>query len=354
MEKLSKSIAAALCSLITITVAVMGWYYAALPTGVSVEIGARCSGGFSAAEIRGEPKDCTYYLGAIPIKSVDADEKERPMLIPCGTPFGIRLRSDGVMVVSVTKNSPADGAGIKTGDIITEINGNKICENADITESLQAQSSIIITRGESTLCVNVCPQSDSDGELRIGAWVRDSAAGIGTLTFCEPNSLCFGGLGHAVNDETTHAIVPLGGGDITAADIFDVVRGEKGAAGELCGVILSKSSIGELFANTSLGVFGTIDETPSGKAIPMAFRQEVECGAASILTTIDGNSPREYSIEIERVNLFGMNGSKGMLIRVTDSELLETTGGIVRGMSGSPIIQNGRLVGAVTHVCVNL
>lgn len=353
MEKTCKTIAATLCALITFTSALIGWYYAALPAWVSVENGLPCKGGFSAAQIRTSKEESAYYLGAIPIKSVETAEKQRPMLIPCGTPFGIRLHSQGVMVVSVTKNSPAEQAGIKTGDIITEINGLEICENADVTHSLQTESSVILSRGESTLCINVRPQADSDGELKIGAWVRDSAAGIGTLTFCEPNSMRFGGLGHAVNDETTGELVPLSSGDITAAEIFDVVKGEKGAAGELCGIILPKNTIGELSANTPLGVFGTLCEIPDAKAIPMAFKQEVECGSASILTTLDGDTPREYSIEIERVNLFGMNGSKGMLIRVTDKELLESAGGIVRGMSGSPIIQNGRLIGAVTHVLIN-
>ena len=135
--------------------------------------------------------------------------------------------------------------------------------------------------------------------------------------------------------------------------IFDVVKAKEGTAGELCGKIFSESEIGELSLNTSQGVFGTLDEPFDGKEYEASFRQEVHTGKAVVLTTINGSEPREYDIEIERINLFGLDGSKGMVIRITDPELLEETGGIVRGMSGSPIIQDGRFAGAVTHVLVN-
>lgn len=355
MEKTAKKISSVLCGAITLAAAVISGFYTALPASVSADITQPCaSGGFSGAQLREKDGEWGYYVGAIPIKTADITRKERPSLIPCGTPFGIKLRSEGVMVVAVTEGSPAAEGGIKKGDIITRINGEKVHCNDDVTAALTNQSEILLKRGDSELSLTCCPNRDEDtGCLKMGAWVRDSAAGIGTMTFCDPETGTFGGLGHAVSDITTGALVPLASGEITAADIYDIVRGEQGAAGELCGALFPEEITGRLSANTPVGVFGTLSELPQGEAVPVAFRQEVKTGSAYILATLDGKEPKAYSIEIERVNLLGINSSKGMVIRITDPELLAEAGGIVRGMSGSPIIQNGMLVGAVTHVLVN-
>lgn len=287
-----------------------------------------------------------------------ADCESRRVVVASGAPFGIKIRFNGVMVISVTDNSPAEKAGIKAGDIISIVNGEVVSSNAGLASAIQkcAETTILLRRGDAEILVTLTPESEN-GFLKIGTFVRDSAAGIGTLTFREPDSRAFGGLGHAVSDVTTGDAVPLLSGEITSAEIYDVVKGKKGCAGELCGIILPNSDIGEISANTSVGVFGTLSEehcaSEDGKCFPVAYRREVRTGAATILTTADGNSPKEYSIEIERLNLLDANGSKAMVIRITDKELLSQTGGIVRGMSGSPILQNGRLVGAVTHVFLN-
>jgi len=293
------------------------------------------------------------------ISSVDAAAQceTRPIVMAGGMPFGIKIRSDGVMVISVTERSPAQRAGIKAGDVISIVNGEPVFTNAELAAAIQMspETTILLRRNDAEILVTLTPENEN-GFLKIGAFVRDSAAGIGTLTFCEPETHTFGGLGHAVSDVTTGGAVPLGSGEITSAEIYDVVKGREGSAGELCGIILPNSDIGEITSNTSVGVFGTLSEEYSGsfgEPVPVAFRQEVKTGAAAILTTADGGFPKEYSIEIERLNLLDMNGSKAMIIRITDKELLSQTGGIVRGMSGSPILQNGRLVGAVTHVFVN-
>ncbi len=293
------------------------------------------------------------------ISSVNAAVQceNRPVVMAGGMPFGIKIRSDGVMVISVTERSPAQRAGIRTGDVISIVNGEPVFTNAELAAAVQTspETTILLRRNGAEILVTLTPESEN-GFLKIGAFVRDSAAGIGTLTFCEPETHAFGGLGHAVSDVTTGGAVPLGSGEITSAEIYDVVKGREGSAGELCGIILPNSDIGEITSNTSVGVFGTLTEEYSdsfGEPVPVAFRQEVKTGAAAILTTADGGSPKEYSIEIERINLLDMNGSKAMVIRITDKDLLARTGGIVRGMSGSPILQNGRLVGAVTHVFVN-
>lgn len=351
--KIFSGTAAALAALIT---AAFGFFYAALPCNINAEANSDFSGGgFSPAVLRKTEDGFAYFLGNILIKNAEVSLQNRPEVIPCGTPFGIKLRSDGVMVVAVAEKSPAEKAGIRTGDVIVGVNGRTVRTNSDIKENVMlspGSANIILRRNGSELSLSLVPEK-AENELKIGAWVRDSAAGIGTLTFFEPESGVFGGLGHAVSDVSTGGAVPFGSGEITAAEIYDVIRGKEGSAGELCGTILPNSTIGELSENASTGVFGTLDEPFCGEAVPIAFRQEVQTGAASVLTTVDGGGPREYSIEIERINLLDMGGSKGMVIRITDEELLEKTGGIVRGMSGSPIIQNGRLAGAVTHVLVN-
>lgn len=355
MEKTAKIFSSALCGALMLSAAIITYYYAALPAGISTDSSAECaSGSFSGAEIRECGGECGYFFGAIPIKKAQTVEQERPMLIPCGTPFGIKLRSEGVMVIAVTEGSPAAQSGLKKGDIITEVNGEKISTSEELSACLLSESSLLVSRGDSSLSVSCSPKCDPDsGCLKIGAWVRDSAAGIGTMTFCDPETGKFGGLGHAVSDVTTGDLVPLASGEITRADIYDIVKGEQGAAGELCGALYPDSKTGELSANTPVGVFGTLCDIPDSEPIPVAFRQEVKTGPAYILATISGTAPRAYSIEIERINLLGINGSKGMVIKITDPELLEEAGGIVRGMSGSPIIQDGMLVGAVTHVLVN-
>lgn len=351
--KIFTGTAAALTALF---IAVFGYFYAALPCNINVEsVSEFAGGGFSPAVLRQTPEGLSYYLGDLPIKTAEVSEKERVSVIPCGTPFGIKVKSDGVMVIEVAEKSPADRAGIKPGDVVVSVNGQEVCTNSELGEAVQLSADktrIVLKRSGSEISVELTPENNG-GTLKIGAWVRDSAAGIGTLTFLDPESLIFGGLGHAVSDVTTGGTVPLRSGEITSAEIYDVIKGKEGSAGELCGTILPNSDIGELAGNTPAGVFGRLSAPVEGTTVPVAFRQEVKTGEATVLTTVDGSEPREYSIEIERINLLDLNGSKGMVIRITDDELLEKTGGIVRGMSGSPILQDGMLVGAVTHVLVS-
>lgn len=344
--------AAALTSCVT---AAICCFYAVLPCNISVPAGGFEGGGFSVASLRETNGGLCYYLGEVPIKTVSAIEKERPKVTLCGTPFGIKVRSNGVLVISAAEHSPAAEAGIKSGDVITEVNGKPVCTNAEFAEAVQGGSDktcIVLERGGGTISVALTPEKHGD-KLKVGLYVRDSAAGIGTLTFFDKETGVFGGLGHAVNDASTGDEIPLKSGEITRAEIFDVVCSKEGCAGELCGKIFSEDTIGELTQNTSSGVFGTLDCPVDGKEYEAAFRHEVHTGKATVLTTINGTEPREYDIEIERINLFGLEGSKGMVVRITDEALLSETGGIVRGMSGSPIIQDGRFAGAVTHVLVN-
>ena len=299
--------------------------------------------------------DSVGIFGNIIGKNAAASECDRRYVIPSGKPFGIKVLSDGVMVISTEDGSPARKAGLKAGDVITSVNGAEVSSNEELAAAIQCSDNcadIVFRRGESDISASITP-TISYGVPKIGAWVRDSAAGTGTLTFIDPQTGTFGGLGHAVNDITTSEPVPLKSGEITAACINDVVKGEKGCAGELCGAISAETDMGEVLLNTSTGVFGKYNREINGDPVPVAFIDEVKTGSAVILATVDGSEPREYSIEIERINFPDMFGSKGMLIRITDPELLDKTGGIVRGMSGSPIIQDGYFAGAVTHVLVS-
>lgn len=305
-------------------------------------------------------------LGIIPIKTVNIQEVDEPVLIPCGNPFGIKLLTDGVIAVEVSGfetedgfMSPAADAGIKTGDIIKTINGEKIMSNKDIENIISGsggrQLTVNLVRDGKNLILKVTPcLCTADNSYRVGLWVRDSSAGIGTITFYNPETRVFAGLGHPVCDIDTGNILPLSEGEIAEVTVNGIKKGASGAPGELLGSFSPGSAIGSLELNCEDGLFGVISSfTPCNEALPLGMRQEIKTGEAFIYTTINGSEPQKYSIVIEKIDLHDVKGSKNMIIKVTDKTLLEKTGGIVQGMSGSPIIQNGKLIGAVTHVFVN-
>ncbi|MBP1560802.1 MAG: SpoIVB peptidase [Oscillospiraceae bacterium] len=332
---------------------------------------APCYGGFAesrtaAAEQGGVQKAELKLLGIIPIKTVSIQEVDEPVLIPGGNPFGIKLLTDGVIAVEVSGfetskgiKAPAMDAGIKTGDIIKTVNGKSVNSNGDIEEIITDSSGkplkIDLVRNGSQITVNVVPEiCAADNSYRIGLWVRDSSAGIGTITFYNPETKVFAGLGHPVCDVDTGSIMPLLEGEAAEVTVNGVKKGKSGSPGELIGSFSSVLSMGTLELNCENGLYGIIPEGNFSKAaIPLGMRHEIEIGEAYIYTTIDGKQPEKYKIVIEKIDLHDSESCKNMIIRVTDKELLEATGGIVQGMSGSPIIQNGKLVGAVTHVFVN-
>lgn len=289
------------------------------------------------------------------------------MVIPMGRAVGIKMFSDGVMVVGLAElpsengaAAPAKNCGLKQGDIITHINDTEVDTIEEVRGVLQElegeKMSIRAMRGEKKVQLTAQAAKCDDGSYRLGAWIRDSMAGIGTVTFYEPASGLFGALGHGINDMDTLLLMPLETGSIMYASVSDVRRGEAGSPGELHGIFQADRDLGELFANTSSGIFGTLSDeslTDGRKPVPVAARREVKVGDAVILSNIAGNSVEEYTIEITRIFPAGSRGTRDMMIKVTDPRLLEQTGGIVQGMSGSPILQNGKLVGAVTHVMVN-
>ena len=273
----------------------------------------------------------------------------------------------GVMVVSTGEIStdsgsccPAEDAGIRVGDVIQSINGKSVHSNQDIQKAIAASEgspvSVTLLRDHARYTFTVHPVfSRLHCRWQTGMWVRDSTAGIGTVTYymaAENQSAYFAGLGHAVCDVDTGEQIPLASGEVAAVRITDVQAGQPGIPGELHGQFAGTADTGVLFSNTECGLFGSMHKLPPNKqAVELAFKQEVTTGEAMIYTTIEGESPAAYTIEIEEVHSAD-TGTRNMVIHITDPALLALTGGIVQGMSGSPILQNGRLIGAVTHVFV--
>ena len=288
-------------------------------------------------------------------------------VVPVGRAVGIKLFSDGVVVVGtseiVTENgklNPARACGLREGDIITHINSTEVDTIEEVSALLQElegqKMSISAIRENRTVHLTAqavfCPE---DHTYKLGAWIRDSMAGIGTVTFYCPETGAFGALGHGINDLDTALLMPLESGSILPASVAGVRKGEVGSPGQLKGVFATEDTIGELTANTAEGIFGTMSKTDwfAGNTMETARRNEVRAGDATILSNISGDSVEEYDIRILKVYPASTSGGgRDFLIQVTDQRLLDATGGIVQGMSGSPIIQNGKLVGAVTHVCV--
>ncbi len=291
--------------------------------------------------------------------------KEELELIPGGMAFGVKFFTDGAIVLGTTGVetpsgvvSPAKDAGLQTGDVIIQAGGEKFKSATELTELIAGCGgkpiSIGFIREGKEQTVNVNPAKElRSGNYQIGVFVRDSTAGIGTVTYIDPETLNFGGLGHGIYDSETGILLPLGRGAVVDVDITKVIKSEKNNPGQLQGIFGSIAE-GELFENCEQGVFGSFNILPDGAvdAIPVGSRDELKKGKATILTTLSGSDIKEYDIEIEEI-LDKSGTSKNFLIRVTDKELLSKTGGIVQGMSGSPIIQNGKLVGAVTHVIIN-
>lgn len=302
-------------------------------------------------------------LLGIPIKDVDLNVLPTDEYIPSGETVGIVIDSDGVLVLGTggvrSKNGdylePCKGI-LRSGDLIQSVNGRKVLTKEDLISAIKLDKEhtmIKIDRLRDE--VEITPVLSDDDIPMIGLWVRDSTQGIGTVTYYRKSDSSFGALGHPVTDVDTGQLMKIRGGNIYAANITGVVKGEKGRAGELSGASGTRV-IGMAKKNCSAGIYGTLNQNGTAlmdhAPMPIALKDHVKKGPASILADVDGKGVKEYKIEIENINSLSKNTAKGMVIKITDSELINKTGGIVQGMSGSPILQNGCLVGAVTHVFV--
>ncbi len=308
-------------------------------------------------------------FGWIPLRRITVNVVPEVKLIPGGHSIGIKLHSQGVNVVgyyyfnvSGKTVSPAREAGVKIGDAILEINGYRVSDApgaASLLEELGGKRvELLISRRGETFKLSLTPLfSASDSAYRIGLYLRDSAAGVGTLTFYDPLTRKYGALGHVILDSDTHQPINLSEGSIVKAKIINIKAAKRGQPGEKTGIFVD-DNLGNINKNTDYGIFGEIANfqqaaSPYPDPLPMALATEVQKGPAEILTVIEDEAIGSYTVEIEKIAYQTNPTDKGMIVRVVDEKLLQTTGGIIQGMSGSPIIQNGKLVGAVTHVFIN-
>ncbi len=286
-------------------------------------------------------------------------------VIPGGDAIGIKLYTEGVLVVDIagfetTQGEifcPAEKAGIMPGDSIIALNGKTVTDNEmfinSINEAGESELVLDMKRGSKAFQVSIIPVRAKDGIFKIGTWIRDSAAGIGTLTFYRADNGHFAALGHGISDSDIGAQYVVRDGSIQNAEITSVVKGEKGIPGELKGIFSPQEEIlGNVTCNDFCGIYGKMTGTLEGEKVKVASSREIEEGPAALICTI-ADGKESYDIEIQKINRVYGSGTKSMIIKVTDQRLISKTGGIVQGMSGSPIIQNNKLVGAVTHVFVN-
>ncbi len=310
--------------------------------------------------------------GRIPLKEMKVNVLPDLRVIPGGQSIGVKLQTAGVLVVGHHlvdtgngKFSPGEKAGVHVGDMIIRMNDMFINDMNDVKKMVNEVGNkkesiqLLVVRGKEKLNLSLTPAKDAkDSEYRMGLYIRDSAAGVGTLTFYEPESKAYGALGHVISDIDTGQPIVVGDGQIVQANVTSIEKGESGNPGEKFARFYNESEVlGTITRNSPFGIFGKMKEQPKrsvyNEPIPVALAEQVQTGPAKILTVVEGQKVEEYDIEIVNVVKQHFPATKGMIIKVTDKRLLNKTGGIVQGMSGSPIIQNGKLVGAVTHVFVN-
>ena len=385
-RKIIKSAAALLSVGFVVLFGTAGYYSSQLPSAVTVETGKSlelagfpelcCMSSYDSAvpvsgTCSGTEQVTLSLFGIIPVKNVEVRRAEAPVFAVGGRPFGIKLLMEGVMVTGLgdveDKNGkyscPAEKAGIHVGDVIRLADGNTLTSNESLQQLISASEGrkieLSVERDGKVFSAELQPVlSRRSSEWKGGMWVRDSIAGIGTMTFFDRKTGHFAGLGHPICDSDTGGIVPVHSGDAVPVEITDVRRGAQGVPGELRGSVLSGESFGVLDRNKNSGIYGVLsaealDELSADcMEFTMAYSQDVKVGPAEIYSTISGTVPEKYTAEIEKVD-YSRGSSKNMVIRITDKRLLEASGGIVQGMSGSPIVQDGRLAGAVTHVLVS-
>lgn len=310
-------------------------------------------------------RESLKLFGVVPIKEVTLIEKDEKTVCVSGKVFGIKLYTDGVIIVGTQsveidsgRVNPAEACGLQVGDVIISIDGENVYTSDSVQNILNNNNgssfNIKVKRGERYREFTLTPvYCEREGCYKAGMWVRDSTAGIGTLTYYDKDSGMFGALGHQVNDVDTNEIMPLLEGEAVSARVTNIQKASKGTTGSLeCD--FGDYTIGRLTANTDCGIFGAYSAvSSSAKAYPIASAQQVKKGKATLISALQNGEPKEYEVEITHISYNENNSQKNMVIKITDPELKELTGGIVQGMSGSPIVQDGRLVGALTHVIVN-
>lgn len=304
-------------------------------------------------------------FGKLTVKDMTVNVIPKTTVIPIGKAIGMKLYTDGVLVVGMSEingKKPYENSGIQEGDRIVEINHEKVDTTNELIETVNQSNGKVIEvkykRDEETITTSIEPVKTDDNQYKLGLWVRDAAAGVGTMTFYEPSSGMFAALGHGITDIDTSDLIQIANGELVTTNILSIVKGEKGSPGEIRGTIENGVSFGSIYKNTKYGVYGSIINKNklgqnSSNEMEVALRNEIKTGKAQILCELQDGKVETYEIEIQKLFINNNEDNKSMVIKVTDKRLLEKTGGIIQGMSGAPIIQNGKFIGAVTHVLVN-
>lgn len=303
------------------------------------------------------------------LKNVEVSVLPKTKVIPVGNIAGVKLYTSGVLVVGMSeiegndnkKYKPYENTGIKEGDTIIKVNDKNINSTSDLIQTVNLSQghdiSIKYVHQQETKECSITPVKTNNSQYKIGLWVRDSAAGVGTVTFYDPTSKTFGALGHGITDIDTNELINIASGEFITTRILNITKGESGNPGKIQGTIENQNNIGTIGKNTRFGIYGKVDNLASlnidtSKEAEVALREEIQIGKAKILCSLDNQKPQEYEIEIEKIYKDNNYDNKSMKIKVTDEKLLEKTGGIIQGMSGSPVLQNGKFIGAITHVLV--
>lgn len=332
----------------------------------STEALGNANEGVSALETPSYTVSCRLF-GIFPVKDVEVMMVDGTSVFASGMPIGIYAKTDGILVIGT--GAVTDEAGkeqrpaeklVKAGDYIASVNGETVMEKEELVEAVAKNGGkkviLGIRRDEETIEVSVTPVKSSQGSYMLGIWVRDDLAGVGTLTYYDKEKH-FGALGHAVSDSDTGTLMEISDGWIYTTKIIGIRKGEKGSPGELSGLIDYRKEycLGTISDNTPLGIHGELDgdlkKLETGTSYEVTYKQDIRLGTAYIISSVSGES-QKYEINIESLDFSGQEENKGILFQVTDPKLLELTGGIVQGMSGAPIVQNGKIIGAVTHVLV--
>lgn len=310
-------------------------------------------------------------FGKLPVKNVAVTTIENAKVVPIGKIIGLKLYTNGVLIVGMSEiedensilSKPYENSDIKEGDTILKINEKEIEDIENLKDAVNSSNGkkleLTLLRDGSIVTSNITPIQTKNKEYKLGLWVKDAATGVGTMTFYEPESKVYAVLGHGITDADTDSLINIDSGELVTSRIISIKKGEVENPGEIKGTILNQQTIGEVIKNTQFGIYGKLNNLTSlnidtSKVLDVALREEIEIGEAKVLCAIDNsNVAKEYSIEIEKIYTDNEFNNKSMLIKVTDEELLEKTGGIIRGLSGAPIIQNGKFIGAITNVLVS-
>ena len=336
----------------------------------TIEVGASLNQNSSNLQSQNSNKEYNLSLLGFNLRTIKANIIQKTKVIPLGNVVGLKLYTKGVLVVGVSEikgednkiYKPYEEAGISQGDSIIEINNEPVNTTNELINCVsKCKGSNInikyMDNGE-TYSTVIKPVKTSSKTYKIGLWVRDAAVGVGTLTFYDPTTNSFAALGHGIQDVDTGELVDISSGEFVSTDIIDIEKGIKDNPGKIEGTIEDSEEIGKIYSNTEYGVYGVTTNKSklnirNEQEVDVISRNEIKTGKASIICTLENDVRKEYEVEIEKIYINNNENNKSMVIKVTDEEILEKTGGIIQGMSGSPILQNGKLIGALTHVLVS-